>query len=50
MVVGIFIDYECFIFEEVCYKVKLGMKIFIWEGSVVWNFDVFILLIREYLG
>ncbi len=45
---GISTDHECFGFQEAEYKIKLGMKIAIREGSAAKNFEALIDLIDKY--
>jgi len=45
---GISTDHECFTKEEALFKLSLGMKILIREGSAAKNFDALIDLLNEY--
>jgi adenine deaminase len=45
---GITTDHECYTIDEALEKIRLGMHIQIREGSAAKNFDVLILLMKEY--
>ncbi|MCC5936100.1 MAG: adenine deaminase [Lunatimonas sp.] len=45
---GMSTDHECFTYEEAAYKIQLGMKIAIREGSAAKNFDALINLMDKY--